>query len=262
MLKDLLTTALRRFAVVVLTCFVSFSAFAQQMSISLDKVTVRKALEHLQREYNYSVSVRSDEIDIERVVSVKATDLSSVLKQIFAGQNVEYSINGTSVSVKAKKVVVKETPVSRQITGKVLDEEAMPLVGAAVVEKGTTNGAVADIDGNFAITPSSPSAVLVFSFFGYADEEIQVGKSSVIEVKMTPQSLSLDDVVVVGYGSMTRRDITSAVGSFKPKPSERREVLSVDQMLQGRVAGVNITTASGIPGASSRVSIRGIITHF
>lgn len=258
MLKDLLTTAFRRFAVVVLTCFVSFSAFAQQMSISLDKVTVRKALEHLQREYNYSVSVRSDEIDIERVVSVKATDLSSVLKQIFAGQNVEYSINGTSVSVKAKKVVVKETPVSRQITGKVLDEEAMPLVGAAVVEKGTTNGAVADIDGNFAITPSSPSAVLVFSFFGYADEEIQVGKSSVIEVKMTPQSLSLDDVVVVGYGSMTRRDITSAVGSFKPKPSERREVLSVDQMLQGRVAGVNITTASGIPGASSRVSIRGI----
>ena len=107
MLKDLLTTAFRRFAVVVLTCFVSFSAFAQQMSISLDKVTVRKALEHLQREYNYSVSVRSDEIDIDRVVSVKATDLSSVLNQIFAGQNVEYSINGTSVAVKAKKVAVK-----------------------------------------------------------------------------------------------------------------------------------------------------------
>lgn len=146
----------------------------------------------------------------------------------------------------------------RTITGKVLDEEALPLAGAAVVEKGTNNGSIADSDGNFSIVTTTDSPVLVFSFFGYADTEIEVGKASVIEVKLTPQSISLDDVVVVGYGSMSRRDITSAVGSFKPKPSERREVLSVDQMLQGRVAGVNITTASGIPGASSRVSIRGI----
>lgn len=146
----------------------------------------------------------------------------------------------------------------RKVTGKVLDEEALPLAGAAVVEKGTKNGVIADIDGNFSITTTSNSPTLVFSFFGYGEEEIAVGKSSTIEVKLTPQSLSLDDVVVVGYGTMTRRDITSSVGSFKPKPSERREVLSVDQMLQGRVAGVNITTASGIPGASSRVSVRGI----
>lgn len=228
--------------------------------MSLDKVTVRKALEHLQREYNYSVNVRSDEIDIDRVVSVKSqgATLTSVLNQIFAGQDVEYSINGTSVSVKAKKAVAPVKPASRQITGVVVDEESMPLAGAAILEKGTNNGVIADLDGKYTITPTTASPVLVFSFFGYGDEEIAVGKSSVVDAKLTPQSLSLDDVVVVGYGTMTRRDITSAVSSFKPKPSERREVLSVDQMLQGRVAGVNITTASGIPGASSRVSIRGI----
>lgn len=244
--------------VLVLMAFASVTMYAQQIDMSLDKVTVRKALEHLQREYGFSVSVRSDEIDIERLVTVKSqgATLTSVLNQIFAGQDVEYSINGNSVSVKAKKVAPKAGP--RKITGKVLDEEAMPLTGAAVLEKGTNNGVIADLDGNFEITTTTASPVLVFSFFGYGDEEIAVGKSSVIEAKLTPQSLSLDDVVVVGYGTMTRRDITSAVSSFKPKPSERREVLSVDQMLQGRMAGVNITTASGIPGASSRVSIRGI----
>jgi TonB-linked SusC/RagA family outer membrane protein len=243
----------------VLMAFVSVAAYAQQIDMSLDKVTVRKALEHLQREYNYSVSVRSDEIDIDRIVSVNSrggANLTTILDQIFIGQNVEYSINGNSVSVKAKKIAPKLG--LRKITGKVVDEESMPLTGATVMEKGTQNGVIADIDGNFEINTTTASPVLVFSFFGYGDEEIEVGKASVIEARLTPQSLSLDDVVVVGYGTMTRRDITSAVGSFKPKPSERREVLSVDQMLQGRVAGVNISTASGIPGASSRVSIRGI----
>ena len=260
MLNQLLTKTCRRMVLLVLMAFASLTVSAQQIDMSLDKVTVRKALEHLQREYGFSVSVRSDEIDIDRVVSVKSqgATLTSVLNQIFAGQGVEYSINGTSVSVKAKKAVAPVKPASRQITGVVVDEESMPLAGAAILEKGTNNGVIADLDGKYTITPTTASPVLVFSFFGYGDEEIAVGKSSVVDAKLTPQSLSLDDVVVVGYGTMTRRDITSAVSSFKPKPSERREVLSVDQMLQGRVAGVNITTASGIPGASSRVSIRGI----
>ena len=150
MLKHLLLTTFRRTALLVLMAFVSVATYAQQIDMSLGKVTVRKALEHLQREYNYSVSVRSDEIDIDRIVSVKSqggASLTAVLNQIFAGQDVEYSINGNSVSVKAKKVAPKAGP--RTITGKVLDEEAMPLTGATVMEKGTTNGVVADIDGNF-----------------------------------------------------------------------------------------------------------------
>lgn len=260
MLKHLSSTTTRRAVLIVLLAFVSVVSFAQQINLSLERVTVRKALEYLQREYNYSVSVRSDEIDIDRIVSVKSqggAGLTSILEQIFAGQNVEYSINGNSVFVKAKKAV-KVQPSHRTVTGKVLDEEGMPLAGAAIIEKGTSNGVIADLDGNYSITITTDSPTLVFSFVSYGDEEIKVGKASVVDATLTPQSLSLDDVVVVGYGTMTRRDITSAVASFKPKPSERRDVLSVDQLLQGRIAGVNITTASGIPGATSRVSVRGI----
>jgi hypothetical protein len=93
MLKHLLSTTFRRTALLALMAFVSVAAYAQQIDMSLEKVTVRKALEHLQREYNYSVSVRSDEIDIDRVVSVKSqggASLTAVLNQIFAGQDVTY----------------------------------------------------------------------------------------------------------------------------------------------------------------------------
>jgi iron complex outermembrane receptor protein len=121
---------------------------------------------------------------------------------------------------------------SRVISGVILDENSEPLTGATVVEKGTGNGVVADLDGKYSIKVTKADPVLVFSFFGFADEEIEVGKSNVLDVRMTSQTLSLDDVLVVGYGSMTRRDITSSIGSFKPKPAERREVLSVDQLLQ------------------------------
>lgn len=260
MLTQLLTKTFRRTVLVMAIALVPLAASAQKIDMSLEKVSVRKALEHLQREYNYSVSVRSDEIDIDRVVTVKTqgSGLNAVLDQIFAGQNVEYVINGTSVSVKARKFSPKPKTGPRIIRGTIVDENAEPLTGATIVEKGTGNGAVADIDGKYSIRLTTESPVLVFSFFGFADEEIEVGKSDEVDVRMTAQTLSLDDVLVVGYGSMTRRDITSSIGSFKPKPAERREVLSVDQLLQGRVAGVNIATASGVPGSVGRVSIRGI----
>ena len=144
-----------------------------------------------------------------------------------------------------------------KVGGRVVDEASLPLVGAFVAEQGSTGGTTTDLDGNFELSVSSPSAKVVVSFFGYEDYILSGSAGEEAEVRMTPQSLSLEETVVVGYGSMTRRDITSAIGSFKPKPSERRDVLSVDQILQGRIAGVNISTSSGVPGSESRVNIRG-----
>lgn len=261
MFKNLLLTTFRHIILAVSLAFVPLAVSAQEIDMSLERTSVRKAVEYLQREYNYSISVRTDEVDINRVVTVKAqrAALTEVLDQIFAGQAVEYVINGKSVSVKARKATVPtQESGPRIIRGKIYDDESTPLAGAGIVEKGTANGTVADADGSWSIRLTKDDAILQFSFFGFADQEITVGKSDEINVQMTAQSLSLDDVLVVGYGTMTRRDITSAIGSFKPKPSEHRDVLSVDQLLQGRVAGVNISTASGVPGSVGRVSIRGI----
>lgn len=238
-----------------------------QVSMSLKDVSVRSAVEYLQKEYHYSFTIGTDDIDINRQVTVQVRNVTiqEALNRIFAGQNVTCKVSGKNVTVMSKKpqpapavkpVVKNQPPVC---TGVVLDENNSPMAGAFVVEKGSDNAVSTDADGRFSIKLTGASPVLAFSFFGYEDKEVQVASQTKnLEVRMTPQTLALDQSVVVGYGTMTRRDITSAIGSFKPKASERRDVLSVDQLLQGRIAGVNISTASGIPGASSRVSIRGI----
>lgn len=262
MFRHLLLTTFRHVVLAFAIILFPVAASAQDIDMSLEKVSVRKAVEYLQREYKYSISVRSDEVDIDRIVTVKASKatLTEVLDQIFAGQDVKYFINGNSVSVRARKSAppAQTGQKTRTVRGQILDDDSAPLAGASIMEKGTSNGTVADSDGFYSIRLTTDVPVLQFSFFGFTDEEIAVGKSDEVNVRMTAQALSLDDVLVVGYGTMTRRDVTSAIGSFKPKPSERREVLSVDQLLQGRVAGVNISTASGVPGSVGRVSIRGI----
>ncbi|MFA6859362.1 MAG: TonB-dependent receptor [Bacteroidales bacterium] len=258
---------LRIVLVTTLICLCSLNAGAQ-ISMSLKNVSVREAVEYLQKEYHYSFTMSTDEIKINNLVTVQAKNatLQTVLDQIFSGQQVTYKVIGKNVIVSSKIAAeAKQTKQTQQnktlvFSGKVFYEDSYPMPGAAVIEKGTQNGVATKADGSFEIRTTSPTPTLVFSFFGYDDVvmEMKSGSKSGIVVRMNPQPLALDDVVVVGYGSMTRRDITSAISSLKLKPSERRDVLSVDQLIQGRIAGVNISTASGVLGASSRVSIRGI----
>lgn len=246
-----------------LVCAVNAQA---QITATLRSVTVRSAVEFLQKEYQYSFTMSTDQVDINAQVNVEAKNapLRSVLDQIFAGQNVSYRINGKHITVTSANNAVqarssKAADSGAEFSGIILDEEKLPMPGAAIMEQGTTNGTNADADGRFHFNTKGSSPTLVISFFGYEDVVLPMkGSKNNLEIRMYPQMQTLDDAVVVGYGTMTRRDITSAIGQFRPKASERRDVLSVDQFLQGRIAGVHISTASGIPGASSRVSIRGI----
>ncbi len=232
-------------------------ASALQIKMQPGRTTVRKVIEYLQKEYGYSVVIRTETIELDKVVEMKSSYSSEeeVLKAIFAGQPVQYKIDGKSVLVTAKSSAIKPGP--RTIGGRILDDESYPMIGAVVSVPGTNNAVVTDVDGRFSISVGEASSILV-RCMGYEDRIVRLTKDNEYNISMNIQAMSLDEAVAVGYGTMSRRDITSSVGSFKPKPSERRDVLSVEQLLQGRVAGVNISTASGVPGATSRVSIRGI----
>lgn len=129
MFKNLLLTTFRHIILAVALAFVPLAVSAQEIDMSLERTSVRKAVEYLQREYNYSISVRTDEVDIDRVVTVKAqrAALTEVLDQIFAGQAVEYVINGKSVSVKARKATAPtQESGPRIIRGKIYDDESTP----------------------------------------------------------------------------------------------------------------------------------------
>lgn len=143
----------------------------------------------------------------------------------------------------------------RTISGTILDGHGQPVVGAAVVEEGTTNGTVADIDGKFQLRVNSNK--IKVSFIGYENQEIDVTGKTTVDVVMKEDNVELDDIVVVGYGAMKRSDMTGSVVSVGDDAIKKSVVTSVDQVLQGRAAGVSIQANSGQPGASTSIRIRG-----
>ncbi len=146
----------------------------------------------------------------------------------------------------------------KTVSGTVSSEDEGPLPGVNVLVKGTTIGTVTDIEGNYRITIPGDGSILVFSSIGYTSEEIEIGNLSTIDLEMVPDIQSLSEVVVVGYGTQERRDLTGSVSSVDASAYENMAITSVEQGLQGRVAGVNIVQQSGQPGAGMQVQIRGI----
>jgi iron complex outermembrane receptor protein len=146
----------------------------------------------------------------------------------------------------------------RTIKGKMLDavtKEA--LIGGNVLIKGTTKGATADANGQYSISVSDENAVLVFRFLGYDNQEIKVGSSAIIDVSLKPNASSLEQVVVVGYGTQKKTDVTGSVKSVSSEAFNKGIINSPEQLLQGKVAGVNVTSATGEPGGTQGITIRG-----
>ena len=148
---------------------------------------------------------------------------------------------------------------NRRITGTVTDDTGAGVIGASVMEQGTSNGAVTDLDGKYAITVK-PGATLVFSSIGYATQEIAVGNQTVIDILLKEDTEFLDEVVVVGYGTMKRSDLSGASVSMKEEDLRGSIITNLDQSLQGRAAGVTAVQTSGAPGSSSSIRVRGQAT--
>ena len=143
------------------------------------------------------------------------------------------------------------------VTGTVLDETDTPMIGAGVQEKGTGNGVITDIDGHFSIEVA-PDATLTFNYISYKSFDMDVNGRAVINVKMEPDNNILDEVVVVGYNTVKRSDLTGSVSSVGAKSLEDFKTGSVMEALGGQIAGVQITQADGTPGSSFDIKIRGV----
>lgn len=145
------------------------------------------------------------------------------------------------------------------ITGTITDENNVAMIGVNVTLKGTSRGTVTNIDGKYTIEASS-SDVLVFSFIGYLPEEVLVGQNTKFDIKLTPDLKNLEEVIVVGYGTQRKSDITGSVASIKSEDLENMKANNITEAMQGRAAGVSVTTNSGAPGSDMMVTVRGIGT--
>ena len=144
----------------------------------------------------------------------------------------------------------------KQISGQVLDSSGMSVIGANVVEKGTTNGVITDLDGNFSLNVS-PGAVIEVSFIGFATQEIKVGYNTTFNIVMKEDTEVLDEVVVVGYGTMKKRDLSGAVSQIKSDDLMKGSPTDFTKGLAGKVAGVQVNQSDGAPGGGVSIQIRG-----
>ncbi|MBE6210221.1 MAG: TonB-dependent receptor [Rikenellaceae bacterium] len=251
-------------------CFVAVSSvLAQNISLKADAMKVGDVMKLLQKRYNYSFSVQSSRIDVERLVTINAENqpIEQVLAQIFEGQNADFVIDNNRIAVIEKRVVtttVEERPTpprtkseSFECRGAVYDETGNAVMGASVVGVNSTIGTITDNKGHFLLKTPTKLAIIEVSFLGYATQQIVVGEKRFIEVRLKPDTKSINEVVVIGYGTVQKGDLTGSVANVKMNDVQSLPTLSIDDAMQGRVAGVDVMSSSGDPTASSSIRIRG-----
>ncbi|MEP7266630.1 MAG: TonB-dependent receptor [Saprospiraceae bacterium] len=146
---------------------------------------------------------------------------------------------------------------AQQVTGKVLSENSEPLIGVSISVKGTALGSVTDLDGNYSVDVKGLNDVLIFYYIGYKTQELPVNGQSILNVTMSPDVQQIEQITVIGYGSISNRDVTGSVKTLRKDEFNKGIINSPEQLLQGKVAGVNVTTASGDPNSAISITVRG-----
>ena len=236
-----------------------------KISLEVENASMPQVFRSIEDETDFIFSYVHDQVNASAdLVTLKANNESveSILKTVMQKTGFSFKQTGATISVyfvsPPKPAPKTETRTDdRIITGKVTDENDQPLPGASIYVKGTNQGTVADNDGNYSIEIPDGEVVLAFTFIGYVTEEISVGAANVINTQLLPDVKTLDDIVVVGYGEQSKKKVTSAISKVTAQDIENLPVTSFDQALQGQVAGVHVTSGSGMPGGPVLVRIRG-----
>ena len=242
-------------------------SYAEQTSftVSMENQTLKSVINWVEKNSQFIFIYRTD-IDLSRRVNVDVRNktIEGVLKQMFAGTDLEYYIRDRQVIIR-KAISKEETrPIVMQqekvtVKGIVTDAKGEAIIGANIIEKGTTNGTITDIDGQFTLMVSE-KASLVFSYIGYLTKEIVIGNLKVINITLLEDTKALDEVVVIGYGTQKKADLTGAVANVSADDLNTQSNTTIAQALQGKIAGVDIVSQGGAPGGSTRVMVRGIGT--
>lgn len=236
-----------------------------KVSIQANGFSVQKVISEIEKQTDYLFVYDKNDVNVNRKVFLSANNesVSDILNKIFEGTGVTYKIVGKNITLIKGEVLTYNTidqQESKKITGKVINQSGEPVIGANVVEKGTTNGNITDIDGHFALSVA-PNSTLIFSFIGYATVEIPVSGKTDLIVTLREDTEMLDEVVVVGYGTVKKRDLTGSVGTLKGDELASRKTTQLSNALQGAVAGVLVTRDNASPGASAgSIKVRGVTT--
>ncbi len=240
----------------------SYKGYAQNTKITLDidKVSLEQVLSEIESKTDFKFLVNRTDIDLSQQLSIKARDekLKTVLERLFAGKGISFEVLDKQIILK-KQTPVNPEVVLTKIKGRVTDKDGKPLPGATILIKGTFKGITTNADGEYSITVPDSKTVLVFSYIGFAKQEIIVGNKTIINVSLETAATELEEVTInAGYYTVKEREKTGNISRIASKEIEKQPVSNPLQALQGRMSGVQIQPFSGVPGGGFRIQIRGI----
>jgi len=236
-----------------------------KVEISIKEAPIKAFFAQIENKTDYKFAYHDADLDSDLALSYEKREstVADVLIFLSKKSNLRFKqVNKNQYVDKIDKKNLKNNRIEtflqqNKVTGRVTDiENNVGLPGVNVLEKGTSNGTITDSNGEYALEVGA-NATLVFSYVGYANEEIAVGNRSTVNVSLTPDIASLQEIVVVGYGSMKKRDVTGAVSSISSKEISEIPATSAIENMQGRVAGVDIISTGNRPGADVNIRIRG-----
>lgn len=262
----------------VFLLFLSFSllqaadSYSQTASISLkvNNETVQTVLDEIEAQSEFHFFYNNKQIDTKRIISIECSDdnIFEVLDEIFIGADVEYQVMDRNIVLTLKKDQETVPPATgilqagqqqqteHKVTGVITDAYGEPVIGVTIVEEGSNNVSVSDLDGRYTIK-TQPNANLVFSCIGFVTQTIPVNDRGVIDLLLKEDAVLLDDVVVVGFGTQVRANLTGAVSTVDTKVLEDRPLSDLNQGLQGASPGLSIIYSSGQLNGEPTINIRG-----
>ncbi|WP_175609848.1 SusC/RagA family TonB-linked outer membrane protein [Zobellia uliginosa] len=235
-----------------------------KVTLNLKRETVERFIDTIESTTDFRFVYQKEDVVLNRFISHKFENekITTVLDAVFGKSQTDYKIIENQIYLVKKqvpRVVVKEVEpqlIQHTIRGIVTDKNKVPLLGANIIEKGTTNGTQTDFDGNFTLNVSDENAILIVSYIGFSTKEIVLNGRTDITIVLEENAAGLDEVVVVGYGEVRKKDATGSIISIKPDEQNRGISTKTTDLLLGKVAGLQITMPSGNPDSSGTIRIR------
>ena len=236
--------------------------FAQAtVTASFKNATLSEILWEIQRQTDFTFVYSTNDVKQIKVqnLNVNNEKIANVLDKCLMNSGLTYSVHNGVIAI--KQIEEKKSAVPQQkttLTGTVLDETGEPIIGANILVKGTTNGTTTDLDGHFSLDVDRIPATLIISYIGYGKQEIKATAGKILKVVMAPDNNVMEEVVVTGYGTFKKSAYAGSASTVKTGELKDLPVVSFSSLLEGNAPGVQVTSSSGQPGASTSIRIRGM----
>ena len=246
---------------ILTTLQITATGYSQDASLKLDFQTgsLSDLIQAIETQSDFRIFYKTDQVDVYKNVALDETDgtIAELLTDALEGSNISYQVLDRLIVL----TTVNNNAQQIKVTGKVTDSNSgEPLAGVNILIEGTQQGVVTASDGGYSVVLPSSAAVLIFSYIGYNSERMEVAGRSTLDVALVPDIQNLEEVVVIGYGTREKKDITTSISTLNSKDISNSLTISPEMAMQGKSAGVFVESGGGNPNARPTIRVRGTNT--